>query len=155
MDVFVSENASNFGRRIKVKAASLPAKKKRRKYLLRRKRTLDAGIVIDYKNFDVLKRFVTDRGKIIPRRISGATQEQQRKITNSVKIARYLALLPYTVNHETERGFAGEMQAVAQSATVFRGRTNNSNGRRFGQQAKPEAREQQEKQVNKESSNKD
>ena len=44
-------------------------KKKKRKYLLRRKRTLDQGIIIDYKNPDILKRFVTDRGKIIPRRI--------------------------------------------------------------------------------------
>ena len=70
-------------------------KKKKRKYLLRRKRTLDQGIIIDYKNPDILKRFVTDRGKIIPRRISGASQEQQRKITLAVKRARYLALLPY------------------------------------------------------------
>ncbi len=96
-------------------------KKKKRKYLLRRKRTLDQGIIIDYKNPDILKRFVTDRGKIIPRRISGASQEQQRKITLAVKRARYLSLLPYDVCHETERGFSGEMQAAAQSMTNLRG----------------------------------
>ena len=44
--------------------------KKKRRLLFRRKRTLDPSIVIDYKNPDVLRRFVTDRGKIIPRRIS-------------------------------------------------------------------------------------
>lgn len=96
-------------------AVNASAKKKRRKYLLRRKRTLDPGLVIDYKSPDVLKRFITDRGKIIPRRISGATQEQQRKIALAVKRARYLALLPCSVAHETERGFAGEMQSVAQT----------------------------------------
>ena len=119
-----------------MKAAATPVRKKRRKYLLRRKRTLDAAITIDYKNFDMLKRFVTDRGKIIPRRISGATQGQQRKITNSVKIARYLALLPYTVCHENERGFSGEMQAAAQAVSLpFRGRPNQ---RRFASSPKEE-----------------
>ena len=101
-------------------------KKKKRKYLMRRKRTLDQGIIIDYKNPDILKRFVTDRGKIIPRRISGASQEQQRKITLAVKRARYLALLPYDVCHETERGFSGEMQAAAQAMTNLRGSSNKT-----------------------------
>ena len=54
--------------------------RKKRRLLFRRKRTLDPNIVIDYKNPDILKRFVTDRGKIIPRRISGATASQQRAI---------------------------------------------------------------------------
>ena len=91
------------------------ARKKRRKYLLRRKRTLDPGLIIDYKYPEILKRFITDRGKIIPRRISGATQEQQRKIALAIKRARFISLLPYSVSHETERGFAGEVQAVAQT----------------------------------------
>lgn len=95
---------------------------------MRRKRTLDKGIIIDYKSPDALKRFITDRGKIIPRRISGATQEQQRKITLAVKRARYLALLPFAVCHETERGFVGEMQAVAQ-AIGFKPRGQQSQSR--------------------------
>lgn len=90
-------------------------KKKRRRMLMRRKRTLDPNLIFDYKNPDVLKRFVTDRGKIIPRRISGATASQQRQITLAVKRARFLALIPSTSAHETERGFAGEMQNAAQS----------------------------------------
>ncbi len=90
-------------------------KKKKRRVLLRRKRSLDPNLVIDYKNIDVLKRFITDRGKIIPRRISGATQAQQREITLAIKRARFLALIPSAVTHRMERGFAGEMQSIAQS----------------------------------------
>jgi small subunit ribosomal protein S18 len=92
--------------------ASKIAKKKRRRLLLRRKRMLDPTIVIDYKKPDTLKRFVTDRGKIIPRRISGATAAQQRAITVEIKRARYLALIPYSVAHRPERGFSGEMAAA-------------------------------------------
>src|SRR3954463_15794396 len=87
-------------------------KKKRRRFMLRRKRTLDPTIVIDYKKPDTLKRFITDRGKIIPRRISGATAAQQRLITVAIKRARYLSLLPYSVAHRPERGFSGEMAAA-------------------------------------------
>ena len=93
-----------------VKAAA--AKKKRRRFMLRRKRTLDPTIMIDYTNPDVLKRFITERGKIIPRRISGATSEQQRVITVAIKRARYLSLLPTSVSHRPERGFSGEMAAI-------------------------------------------
>jgi len=93
-------------------------KKKRRRLLMRRKRTLDPNIVIDYKKPDVIKRFITERGKIIPRRISGATAEQQRAITIAVKRARFLSLIPYSVSHEVERGFSGEMTAVAQTFSV-------------------------------------
>jgi small subunit ribosomal protein S18 len=92
--------------------ASKSTKKKRRRFMLRRKRTLDPSIPIDYKKPDTLKRFITDRGKIIPRRISGATAAQQRDITIAVKRARYLSLLPSSVSHRPERGFSGEMAAA-------------------------------------------
>lgn len=93
-------------------SSSRALKKKRRRFMLRRKRTLDPSIVIDFKKPDVLKRFITERGKIIPRRISGATSEQQREITVAIKRARYLSLLPTSVSHRPERGFAGEMSAI-------------------------------------------
>jgi small subunit ribosomal protein S18 len=96
-----------------VKSPSTGRKKKR--FLMRRKRTLDPNIVIDYRHADVLKRFVTDRGKIIPRRISGASAEQQRAITLAVKRARFLSLIPYSTAHRSERGFSGEIQYVSQS----------------------------------------
>ncbi len=51
---------------------------------------------IDYKDFDLLSRFVTERGKILPRRITGVSAYYQKKLTRSIKRARYMAILPYT-----------------------------------------------------------
>ena len=55
----------------------------------------DKEIVIDYKDAKTLKNFVTERGKIIPRRIYGTCAKHQRQLTEAVKRARQLALLPY------------------------------------------------------------
>ena len=55
--------------------------------------------VIDYKNIGVLKACVLDSGRIIPGRISSVSPRKQRAISRSVKLARYLALLPYTDKH--------------------------------------------------------
>ncbi len=52
---------------------------------------------IDYKNPQVLRSFVTDRGKMIPRRIRGASARQQRVISTAIRRARMLALLPFSV----------------------------------------------------------
>jgi len=52
---------------------------------------------VDYKNPQVLRSFVTDRGKMIPRRISGASARQQRAISTAIRRARMLALLPFSV----------------------------------------------------------
>ncbi|HRI06856.1 MAG TPA: 30S ribosomal protein S18 [Nannocystaceae bacterium] len=59
---------------------------------------VDKTLVIDYKNPQLLKSFLTDRGKIVPARISGMTARQQRQITRAIKRARMLALIPFTVN---------------------------------------------------------
>ena len=56
----------------------------------------DGDIVFDYKNPQQLKYFISDRGKIVPRRISGLTAKQQRQLTREIKRARNIALLPYT-----------------------------------------------------------
>ena len=50
----------------------------------------------DYKNPQQLKYFITERGKIVPRRISGLNAKQQRELTRAIKRARNIALLPYT-----------------------------------------------------------
>lgn len=52
-------------------------------------------VFIDYKEPDLLSKFLTDRGKIIPRRITGVFSKQQRYLATAIKRARYLALLPY------------------------------------------------------------
>ena len=51
---------------------------------------------IDYKDAEKLKRFVSEKGKILPRRVTGACALHQRKITEAIKRARTIALLPYT-----------------------------------------------------------
>jgi len=50
----------------------------------------------DYKDPQQLRHFITDRGKIVPRRISGLNAKQQRDLTRAIKRARNIALLPYT-----------------------------------------------------------
>jgi small subunit ribosomal protein S18 len=56
----------------------------------------DSSLEIDYKDPRMLKYFVTERGKIIPRRISGNCARHQRQITLAIKRARHIALMPYT-----------------------------------------------------------
>lgn len=51
---------------------------------------------IDYKDIAKLKKYVSERGKILPRRISGNCAKHQRQMTSAVKRARHIALLPYT-----------------------------------------------------------
>ena len=51
---------------------------------------------IGYKNERILRRFVTERGKIVPRRISGNCAAHQRKLTIAIKRSRHLAILPFT-----------------------------------------------------------
>jgi small subunit ribosomal protein S18 len=51
---------------------------------------------IDYKDVAKLRRFITERGKILPRRISGNCAKHQRKVTVAIKRARNIALLPFT-----------------------------------------------------------
>ena len=53
------------------------------------------GDPIDYKDVELLKKFITERGKILPRRLTGTSLKFQRKVSVAVKRARHLALLPY------------------------------------------------------------
>ncbi|PIE19164.1 MAG: 30S ribosomal protein S18 [Proteobacteria bacterium] len=55
----------------------------------------DLAAQLDYKNPELLLRFITDRGRIVPRRISGVSAKYQRKLAVEIKRARAVALLPY------------------------------------------------------------
>ncbi len=58
----------------------------------------DKDLAIDYKDPQALRYFVTERGKIVPRRISGSCAKHQRAITTAIKRARIIALLPFTMS---------------------------------------------------------
>lgn len=64
-----------------------------------KRKTLRGGADIDYKELDTLKNYVTETGKIIPSRVTGTSVYNQRKLSQAVKRARYLALLQYTDKH--------------------------------------------------------
>jgi small subunit ribosomal protein S18 len=79
--------------------AKARARKKKKKKALSRNKvcrlTADRVVYIDYKDVNLLKHYVTERGKIIPRRITGASARHQRMLTRAIKLARQIALLPY------------------------------------------------------------
>jgi len=62
----------------------------------------DKDLPIDYKNPHILRDFITERGKIIPRRITGTCAKHQRRLTTEIKRARQMALLFYTATHSTD-----------------------------------------------------
>jgi len=71
---------------------------KKRRYYHRRKVCrfcADSSLVIDYKQIKTLRYFITERGKIIPKRISGTCSKHQRALTRTIKRARTIALLSY------------------------------------------------------------
>ena len=55
-----------------------------------------AGKTVDYKDVDVLRKYVNERGKILPRRVTGTCAKHQRIVAEQIKRARAIALLPYT-----------------------------------------------------------
>nr|YP_010851027.1 ribosomal protein S18 [Aphanocladia stichidiosa]WGH14040.1 ribosomal protein S18 [Aphanocladia stichidiosa] len=57
--------------------------------------TKDSKEIVDYKDIDLLRKFINDQGKILSRRSTGLNSKQQKKITKSIKRARLLALLPF------------------------------------------------------------
>ena len=88
-------DAKNFVSKDKIENDQI---KNRKKMFLRRKVCrfcVDKNLKIDYKEVDTLKRFITEGGKIIPKRMSGNCSKHQRRIAAAVKVARAIALLPY------------------------------------------------------------
>ena len=74
----------------------------KRRNIRRRKKVcvfcVDKTAVIDYKDANKLKRYISERGKILPRRITGNCAKHQRALTVAVKRARQIAILPYVVD---------------------------------------------------------
>ena len=72
--------------------------KKKKKIYKKKKCKFCANIVIgiDYKEIGRMRKFITERGKIIPRKITGNCAKHQRQLANAIKRARLLALLPFT-----------------------------------------------------------
>ncbi|TCP70261.1 30S ribosomal protein S18 [Baia soyae] len=58
--------------------------------------TVNKVAYIDYKDTDLLRKFVSERGKILPRRVTGTSSKYQRQLTRAIKRARQMALLAYT-----------------------------------------------------------
>lgn len=82
----------------------------RAKYVPKRKVCFfcrDKVKVIDYKNPALLRPYISDRGKIAPRRKSGACARHQRALSTAIKRARHLALLPYVAEHVRMTGGVG------------------------------------------------
>jgi small subunit ribosomal protein S18 len=64
-------------------------------YFRKRLSPIAPGEPIDYKDVELLRKFVTERGKILPRRITGLTAKQQRDLTLAIKRSRQIALMPF------------------------------------------------------------
>ena len=82
-------------------AARRPAVGARRPFYRRRKSCPFSGPnapKIDYKDVRLLSRFLSERGKIVPSRITAVSAKRQRELALAIKRARYLALLPYVIN---------------------------------------------------------
>ncbi|MES9995357.1 30S ribosomal protein S18 [Desulfovibrio aminophilus] len=62
----------------------------------------DKNMPLDYKRADILRDYITERGKIIARRITGTCAKHQRQLTTEIKRARQMALLFYTTVHSTD-----------------------------------------------------
>jgi small subunit ribosomal protein S18 len=79
-------------------SGSRPARPPQKKFFHRKKFCrfcTDSNIKIDYKNMAILNNFVTERGKIMPRRITGNCARHQRELTSSIKRARTIAIMPF------------------------------------------------------------
>jgi small subunit ribosomal protein S18 len=86
--------------RLRAKARKRDRKMRKRAFARKKvsRLTTDKTLVVDYKDPKLLRSFLSETGKILPRRITGNTAKQQREIALAIKRARHLALLPYPPN---------------------------------------------------------
>lgn len=86
--------------RLRAKARKRDRKMRKRGFARKKvsRLTTDKSLVVDYKDPKLLRSFLSETGKILPRRITGNTAKQQREVALAIKRARHLALLPYPPN---------------------------------------------------------
>ena len=86
--------------RLRAKARKRDRKARKRGFVRKKvsRLTTDKGLVVDYKDPKLLRSFLSETGKILPRRITGNTAKQQREVALAIKRARHIALLPYPPN---------------------------------------------------------
>jgi small subunit ribosomal protein S18 len=96
------EGGGGYSVKARLRAKARKRDRKMRKRGFARKKvsrlTTDKNLVVDYKDPKLLRSFLSETGKILPRRITGNTAKQQREIALAIKRARHLALLPYPPN---------------------------------------------------------
>jgi small subunit ribosomal protein S18 len=94
------EGGNSVKSRLRAKARKRDRKNRKRTFTRKKvsRLTTDKTVVVDYKDPKLLRSFLSETGKILPRRITGNTAKQQRTVALAVKRARHLALLPYPPN---------------------------------------------------------
>lgn len=83
------------------KSSSRMKPRRSMRFIARRKTCLfcdEPDIIIDYKNTDIVKRYLSDRGKIVARRVNGNCAKHQRQLARAIKRARFIALAPFKVD---------------------------------------------------------
>lgn len=86
--------------RLRAKARKRDRKMRKRSFGRKKvsRLTTDKSLIVDYKDPKLLRSFLSETGKILPRRITGNTAKQQREVALAIKRARHIALLPYPPN---------------------------------------------------------
>ena len=94
------EGSNTVKGRLRAKARKRDRKNRKRTFARKKvsRLTTDKTVVVDYKDPKLLRSFLSETGKILPRRITGNTAKQQRAVALAVKRARHLAMLPYPPN---------------------------------------------------------
>jgi len=86
-----------------MEAKAAPKKGKKRRIITVKKSILGTQTEIDYKDIDLLKKFLNMKGRITSRRLNGNNAKQQRAVSAAVKRARFMGLLPFTLSGTGER----------------------------------------------------
>jgi small subunit ribosomal protein S18 len=107
--------------RLRAKARKKDRKNRKRTFARKKvsRLTTDKTVIVDYKDPKLLRSFLSETGKILPRRITGNTAKQQRAVALAVKRARHLALLPYPPEHGLIRSAPAFVDSKASAISLW------------------------------------